>query len=178
MRKRFICLVLILTTACGGPFLVRKQQPVKFSFAKYNNLFVGWIDFEPYNWKLFGFKNKRQWTRIIKKANINGLHVYVKKFMPELKIKNSFSSADYYRYRRGIYIKFTSVQLSPGFDSMFLNIHFIDMASKKIIYTTSTQINAITAGYKSKLDKNSFHGKIDNLMFSLAYFLYSRFYVI
>lgn len=163
--------------SCANFYSIKKEYPKKPLLQKYKTLYIGWLDLGKHNWKRYRYDTLQQWRKTIRDMNILGLHKYLAEFLPHKKIFGAKRPVDNFQAGSGLYIKIAKIWLSRHSDHMTVFLKCIDIKKQATVYTVVADISSRRSGFQAPFtgfNDMSFEGRLDNLVYNLAWFIYIK----
>ncbi|HBG07987.1 MAG: hypothetical protein A2075_11035 [Geobacteraceae bacterium GWC2_58_44] len=177
MKRKLLwfCFTLLFATllaSCGSSryFSIKESDPVKPpSMSQYEEIHLGWMPYEENDWVQYGYEKKEHWLEVTRILNIDGLQKNMRDFMPGKTITADAGPGAGIPETGGLYINFKRFN-SPVQDMQswcLVDVDFVDIRSKKVIYSASAEIYKGRGGYSDY----SFEGRLLTLTYWIDNFV-------
>ncbi len=168
-----ILVSLALASGCTSFYHVIKDTPATKPLSSYKQIYVGWLDLRPGDWQKYGFESEAIWAGQISQNNTLGIQAYMKENLGDRVLGGAQSKDEAPPTTGDLYIKliFDRIDLNHNgwgaLDEMFLDVEFVDIASKETVYKASVTTNE-AGSFPRNWKGGSFDGRLDNELYNLA----------
>ena len=168
-----VLLSLALVSGCTSFYQVTKETPATKPMSSYKQIYVGWLDMRPADFQTYGFESEAIWTSEIARHNKEGILVYLKEHLGDRVLGGAQSKDEAFPTTGDLYIKLAFERIDQNYngwgamDEMFLEMEFVDVASKETVYKGSATVNQ-GGVFPRNWKGSSFDGRLDNELYNLA----------
>jgi len=124
--KRLAVISLLLFGLALSSSVAAKEKPKPVDLKDVKNVYIGWVDINPADWRKQGYNTKEEWLDVI--ANANGHFQDACKALAALKgrtVIGAKETGDAGAAGNDLYIKFSDVQYDRKY-RLHIAVHFID----------------------------------------------------
>ena len=167
-KKTRLLMVLIAVAAFFGacsPYSVLEESVPLTKSLSYNDVYIGWLDYEEDNWKKFGYESQHQWTVVVNEMNVKGLAIWLKEWMAGKNVDHA-KKRDYEEPSKGLYVKFSDCVLWDYGAYAEVTLEYIDVSTKETLYKSRIGISA-AQGW-------NFENSLNNLTYNIALYINSQ----
>lgn len=141
------------------------SRSVRQEFSGSRDLFVGWLDLHPEDFRKFGYPTKEEWVHDISDLNVS-LKEFVAKYLKDFNVSGA-SSINERPPASGYVIQFSNVAIDPQ-TSIVADISIKDGTSGKVIKKFTSYGTSFNISYSMY----AFIGRLNNACYALAYDIY------
>lgn len=143
------------------------SRSVRQEYAASKNLFVGWLDLKPDNYRNYGYPTKAEWEKDI--ADLNGsFQKFVADYLKDFNVTGARKIGDRYT-GPGYILTLSNVVIDPQ-ASIVADVTIRDAVTGKIV----KQFSAYGTSMHMSFSMYLFTGKLNNACYALAYEIYMQ----
>ena len=160
--KKLVVLLLTCGIICScGTRSVRQE------FTGSQNVFVGWLDLTPNDFRKWGYPTKEEWEKDIVDLN-SGLRKFVGDYLKDFNVTGATKINDR-TPANGYVILFSNVAIDPQ-ASIVVDVTVKDAATGRIVKKFASYGTSFHMSYSMY----AFTGKLNNACYALAYEIYMQ----
>lgn len=159
-----LTMLLAALSACS-PYQILEEPVTLTKKLDYQDIYVGWLDYEEENWQKFGYESQEAWAVAINEMNVLGLHVWLKDWLSDKNFDHA-KSKDFSEPDKGLFVKFSDCTLASYGGYAEIVVEFIDAESKDVLWKSKVSVSA-PQGW-------GFEQTLNNLTYNFATFVYEK----
>lgn len=161
--KKLILLFILFSVFCSCANRVVRQE-----FNSNKNIYVGWLDLKPNDFRKWGYPTKEEWIKDISDLNITGLQKFVQQYLKDFCVTGAKSNIDK-QPTTGYIIQFSNTSIDQN-NSIVVDVIIKDAMSGKIL----KRFAAYGTSFSMSFSMYSFTGRLNNSCYAIAYEIYQQ----
>jgi len=133
-------LALLGCPPCLEGHQARETKAPAVDMRNLKQVFLGWVDLSPDQWRTWGYESREEWVEIIKDLNLGFLSSCQSKYMTDRTVVGAKGKTDEGSSDYDLYVKFSNVGIDQDFYGIRLSIHFIDPKTNSEIATVPSRL--------------------------------------
>jgi hypothetical protein len=161
MKKSIVfILAFLLLWSCSS-------RSVRQEYAASKNLYVGWLDLKPDNYRNYGYPTRAEWEKDIADLN-TGFQKFVADYLKDFNVTGARKIGDRYT-GPGYTLALSNVVIDPQ-TSIVADVTIRDAATGKLV----KQFASYGTSFHMSYSMYTFAGRLNNACYALAYEIYMQ----
>jgi hypothetical protein len=124
--KRFVLVAALALLCIASPTVVdARGAKSTVDMSKMDKIFVGWVDFDPAQYRVLDYDTKKEWSDVIDQVNATFQDDLKTKYLAGRTLTMAKNREDVDTAGNDLYIKFTNASEDKGY-RLHIAVHFID----------------------------------------------------
>jgi hypothetical protein len=134
LRRCFLFLALWLMVLLPGCVPTHYARSAGVSLSKYNDVFIGWVDLGPGDWKIWDYKSQDEWVGAIDRLNAQFQRM-ISDAMPNRNITGAKEPGAKPEPGPGLVITFSKVRIKRDMRRVEMDVTFSDRKTGEVLFT-------------------------------------------
>lgn len=158
---------LIIFILSWALLLSCSTRSVRQEFSVSRDVYVGWLDLKPNDYRRYGYPTMEEWQKDINDLN-GGLQKFAGDYLKDFHVSGA-SRANDKSPKKGLVIQFSNVNIDPQ-ASIVTDVEIKDASTGKLLKKFSSYGTSFQMSYSMY----SFAGRLNNACYALAYDIYMQ----